>query len=127
MSVIDLIIRIKNGYLARRDSVETPYSNFRGSVLQKLKALGYVADYEVSGEKNKKHATITLKYDNGMPAFTDVKIFSTPGRRWYIKHEDVKSVLGGLGHAIISTSKGIKTDREARKELLGGELLFHIW
>lgn len=112
--------------MSGKETVETPYSNFRGCVLEKLKSLGYIQDYSISGTV-KKHAVIVLKYDHDKPAFTDVKIFSTPGRRWYIKNTEVKSVLGGLGNAVISTSNGIMTDREARKAGIGGELLFHIW
>jgi small subunit ribosomal protein S8 len=68
-----------------------------------------------------------LKYDEGVPALTDVKIFSTPGRRWYTAYNELKPVLGGMGHALISSSQGVMTGSEARKAKVGGELLFHIW
>jgi len=126
MSVIDLLIRIKNGYMARRELVESPYSKFRVSVLEKLKKLGYIQDFSVSGEY-RKTISITLKYKDGDPAIVDVKIFSTPGRRIYHSYKNVKPVKGGMGYAILSSSKGIITGSEAHKDHLGGELLFHIW
>jgi small subunit ribosomal protein S8 len=126
MPVIDLIIRIKNGYMARKDVVLIPFSKFKESVLLKLKNLGYVSNYTIEGE-SKKYLKIELKYENGEPKFTDVKIFSKPGRRWYTSCREIKSVKGGMGHAIFSSSKGIMTDREAKKLQVGGELLFYIW
>lgn len=126
MPVIDLIIRIKNGYMARKDVVLLPFSKFKESVLLKLKNLGYIADFAIEGE-SKKYLKIELNYENGEPRFTDVKIFSKPGRRWYSSYKDIKSVKGGMGHAILSSSKGIMTDREAKKLQVGGELLFYIW
>lgn len=126
MPVIDLIIRLKNGYMAKKEIVSLPFSKFKESVLSKLKALGYVSDYTIEGE-NKKYFRVELSYNEGQPALTDVKIFSTPGRRWYSSYKDIKSVKGGMGHAIISSSKGIMTDREAKKSQIGGELLFYIW
>lgn len=126
MSVIDLVIRIKNGYMAKRERVTSPHSKYRESVVSKLKELGYVEDYQIIGEV-KKTIIIDLKYQSGDPAITDVKIFSTPGKRIYRPYKEVKPVKGGMGHALISSSKGIITDREAKKSQVGGELLFHIW
>jgi small subunit ribosomal protein S8 len=126
MPVIDLIIRIKNGYMARKDQVTAPFSKYRESVLVKLMSLGYISNYVVNGDV-KKVITIDLNYDKGIPAVTDVKIFSTPGRRWYTPYKEVQSVKGGMGHAILSSSKGILTDKEAKKSQVGGELLFYIW
>jgi small subunit ribosomal protein S8 len=124
--IVDLIIRIKNGYMSKKGEIDTPYSSFRNAVLTKLKNLGYIEDFSVEGEII-KNATITLKYDEGVAALTDVKLFSTPGRRWYVSVDEIKPVLGGMGHAIISTPKGILTDKEAKKQKVGGELLFQIW
>lgn len=126
MTVADLVIRIKNGYMSGKETIMAPYSKLNESILAKLKKLNYIQDYTVEGETVKK-ITVTLKYEDGVSAFTDVKIFSTPGRRWYTTYHDVKPVLGGLGVAVISTSKGILTGNEAKKEKVGGELLFHIW
>ncbi len=126
MSVIDLIIRIKNGYLAKREEIHVPFSKFRESVLRKLVDLGYVTEYQIYGESI-KHMVVKLKYESGVPAMTDVRIWSTSGRRMYKPYKELSSVKGGMGHAIISSSKGIVTDREAKKSQVGGELLFYIW
>lgn len=126
MTVADLVIRIKNGYMAEKESIMVPFSKLNESILAKLKKLNYIGDYSVEGDVV-KNVTVMLKYDDGVSAFTDVKIFSTPGRRWYTTYHEIKPVLGGLGQAIISSSKGILTGNEAKKERVGGELLFHIW
>ncbi len=126
-SIIDLIIRIKNGYLAKKELISSPHSNFKESVVSKLQKLGYVRSFKVGKEGNKKDMILELVYDDGVPALTDVKVFSRPGRRWYINTNDLKPVLGGLGHAVLSTPKGILTSMEAKKEQVGGELLFEIW
>ena len=125
-SIIDLIIRIKNGYMARKESVESPYSNFKEAILKKLAALKFIKSYSVSGEI-KKNFTIELLYQEGVPAITDVEIFSKPGRRYYITNKKLKPVLSGFGFSLLSKSKGILTNKEAQKERIGGELLFNIW
>lgn len=124
--IVDLIIRIKNGYMSRKESIVSPYSKFRESVLKKLKDFGYIQDYTVEGDIVKT-VTIDLSYEEGVPAVTDVKLFSKPGRRWYVSVKELKPVLGNMGYAFISTPKGILTNKEAKKEQVGGELLFHIW
>ena len=126
MPVADLVIRIKNGYMSQKESILAPFSKMSESILVKLKQLNYIEDYSIEGEIVKT-ITVKLKYDDGVSSFTDVKIFSTPGRRWYTNYNELKPVLGGLGTAIISTSKGILTGKEAKKQMVGGELLFHIW
>ncbi len=126
MSVADFIIQIKNGYMAKRESISMPYSKLSGALLMKLKKLQYIDSYDVKGDAVKR-VTVFLKYDEEVPALTDVKIFSTPGRRWYLSYSDIRPVLGGLGKAIVSTPKGLLTGAEARREKVGGELLFHIW
>lgn len=125
--IIDLIIRIKNGYLAKRDVISSPHSKMKEQVLKKLKALGFILDYSIETEGPKKGISITLKYKHGDPVFTDVTIRSKPGQRWYITVNSIKPVMSGTGYMIISTSKGLMTNVEARKSNLGGELLFEIW
>lgn len=125
-SIIDLIVRIKNGYAARREIISSPYSSFREDILKKLVSLGYVKDYTVTGE-TVKSIDIELSYDGGMPAVTDVRLYSKPGRRWYTGFKKLKPVLGGLGVGILSTPQGIMTNKEARQKNVGGELLFEIW
>ncbi len=125
-SVIDLIIRIKNGYLAQRERIESPYSQFREKVLEKLKSLSYIKNFSVD-KGVQKTIRIELLYPDQKPAITDVQLFSKPGRRFYVSYSHLKPVLGGLGYSLLSTPKGILTNSEARKAKVGGELLFSIW
>ncbi|OGK20767.1 30S ribosomal protein S8 [Candidatus Roizmanbacteria bacterium RIFCSPHIGHO2_02_FULL_37_15] len=122
-SVVDLIIRIKNGYMARREIVEVVYSQFNKEVLKKLKQLKFIKDFQ---EKDRK-IQVELLYEDKNAAITGVQIYSKPGRRYYVSYRELKPILGSLGYSIISTSKGILTNSEARKRKLGGELLFSIW
>jgi small subunit ribosomal protein S8 len=124
-SFIDLIIRIKNGYLARKEKVEVLSSNFNLRILKKLKELKYIKDY--SEKEDGKKIEVELLYNNNQKALTDVKIHSKMGRRIYRGYRELKPVLNGLGFSIISTSKGILTNVEAKKLKVGGELLFDIW
>lgn len=126
MTVADLIIQIKNGYMAKRESISMPFSKVNEAILTKLKKLEFIESYQIEGDVVKR-INVFLKYEDGVPVLTDVKLFSTPGRRWYISYTDLHPVLGGLGKAIISTPKGILTGSEAKREKVGGELLFHIW
>lgn len=121
----DMIIRIKNGYMAKREFVEAPYSNFSINILKKLEQFGYIKDYQI--EKDKRKLIINLLYKDSLPAITDVQIFSRPGRKWYTTSKQLKPVLSGTGFSILSTPKGILTNIEAKKAGLGGELLFNIW
>ena len=125
-SIIDLIIRIKNGYMAKKETIESPCSKYKVAVLNKLVSLKFIKGYEVKGEI-KKSMTIDLAYEEDKPAISDVKIYSKPGMRLYISYKNLKPVLSGFGYSILSTSKGIMTDREAKKAKLGGELLFSFW
>lgn len=125
--VIDLIIRLKNGYMAGNDVVFSPYSKFRESALKKIQQLGYIHSYSVEKVDGKKNFSIILQYVNKSPALSDVRIYSKPGRRYYQSAKDIKQVRGGYGYAILSTSKGIMTNIEAKKQNVGGELLFHLW
>lgn len=125
-SVSDLVIRIKNGYMAGIPAIESPHSKSREEILKKLVKLGFVKSYKIKGEI-KKSFTIELVYKEKTPALTDVKVFSTPGRRWYVAANELRPVQGGMGYAIISTSQGLMTNVEAKKKKTGGELLFHIW
>lgn len=124
--IIDLIIRIKNGYLAKKEVIVCPHSTFREGIVKKLTELNFIKDYKVEGD-GKKVIEMTLNYPDGQGAFTDVKLYSRPGRRWYVTSKDLKPVLSGMGYSLISTSKGILTNVEAKKAKIGGELLFDIW
>lgn len=126
-SIIDLLIRIKNGYLAKNENVVSPHSTFKEAVVKKLEALGYIKSHTITKDGVKKQIQMVLVYDEGVPAFTDLKIFSKPGRRWYVTKKDMKQVLGGLGYGVVSTPKGLLTSMEAKQQQIGGELLFEIW
>jgi len=125
-SFIDLIIRLKNGYLVGKEIVHSPHSHFKEEILAVLKTLAFIKNYKVEGDK-KKSLIIDLKYVDGQPAITNIKIISKLGQRTYVSYKDLKPVLSGLGYSILSTPKGVMTNRQARKEKVGGELLFQIW
>ena len=122
-TAIDLIIRVKNGYLSRKETIHVLFSKTNEEVLQKLKTLGFRKSFK----KVERDIIVELLYKEKMPSFTDVKIFSKPGRRYYVSYKELKPVLGGLGYSLLSTSKGIMTNKEARKQKTGGELLFELW
>ena len=112
--------------MAGREKIVAKHSRFSVSVLEKLKKLGYIADFTIEGDIVKE-ITVELKYDDTVPAFTDVKIISKPGQRIYIGVNEAKPVMSGFGYSILSTPKGILTNIEAKKQNTGGELLFNIW
>lgn len=124
--IIDLIIRIKNAYMTKNESLMTPHSSYREAVLKKLQDMKYIKSYSVEGDVIKT-IEIELNYTKGVPALTDVKLVSKPGKREYVSYTDLRSVMNGMGVSFLSTSKGIMTNHEARKAKLGGELLFMIW
>lgn len=121
--VADLLIRIKNGYLASRKEVNAPNTKIVRAICELLKKEGYIQSYEVVEREIK----ITLKYADKKPVLTDVKRVSKPGRRVYQGNKTLPYVLGGMGIAIISTPKGVMTDKQARKEGMGGEVMAFVW
>jgi small subunit ribosomal protein S8 len=127
--IADLINQIKNAGAVKKASVSVPFSNFKLAIAEKLKETGYVKAVEKRGKKVKKTLDIVLKYndENGKAFIQGVKRVSTPGRRIYRGFEDIIPVKYGYGSLILSTPKGIKTDKEAKKEKVGGEALFQIW
>ena len=122
-SVIDLIIRIKNGYMTRNENVEVLSSRFNEEVLKKLKQLGFIKNFA----RKERKIFVELLYKDKSPALTDVQLFSKPGRRYYVTYKNLKLIMGGLGYSLISTSKGVLSNKEARVQKVGGELLFSIW
>ncbi|QQG40939.1 MAG: 30S ribosomal protein S8 [Candidatus Levyibacteriota bacterium] len=123
----DFVIRLKNVCLARRKTVELPYSKLNkgvGEILVKNGFLGSIAEEERDG---KKVLTATIKYEKRKPMITDVLLASKPSLRIYIKAKNVEKKKGKLGIEIISTSAGVMTMRQAKKQGIGGELLFRIW
>ncbi|MEI6532258.1 MAG: 30S ribosomal protein S8 [Candidatus Roizmanbacteria bacterium] len=125
-SISDLVIRIKNGCMSGKAIIESPYSLFREEVLKKLLSLHFVKSYNITGEGVDKKFVIELAYEGRNKGVTDVKIFSKPGRRYYVTVKEIEKMHEGLGYAVISTPNGLLTHIEAKKSKTGGELLFHI-
>ena len=125
--IADMLTRIRNGLMAKHETVEIPASNTKKAIADILLREGYVEDVKfVEGVQGT--IVITLKYTaNGTKAISGLKRVSKPGLRVYVGYEEIPSVLGGLGIAILSTSNGILTDKEARKAHQGGEVLAYIW
>ena len=126
-TIADMIIRIKNGYLARKGVVEVPFSKMKQSIAQILVSERYVEDVRVEEKDAHKNLLVTLRYVGKTPAVTDVKRISKPGRRVYSPATTLPKALGGYGITIVSTNKGIMTETEARKQKVGGEVLCKVW
>jgi small subunit ribosomal protein S8 len=126
--IADMLTRIRNANQMRYKEVEVPASKIKLSIAEILKNEGYVADYKVKKNNVQDIIVLNLKYgQNKERVITGLKRISKPGLRVYAKAEELPRVLNGLGIAIISTSKGLMVDREARKQSLGGEVLAYIW
>lgn len=124
----DLLVRLKNGSAVKKDTVSVPFSSFKQAIVEKLKDAGYIRGYEKRGKKVKKTLEVALKYDEeGKPVIRGVKRVSKPGRRLYRSVIEITPVRYGHGSLFLSTPKGVMTDKEARKERVGGEALFEIW
>jgi small subunit ribosomal protein S8 len=127
-AIADMLTRIRNAQIAKHDVVVLPASNTKKAIAKILLAEGYVKSVDFVDEAPQGSIKIALKYVNGkQPVIAGLKRISKPGLRVYAKAEELPKVLGGLGTAIISTSKGLMTDKEARKEMIGGEVLAYIW
>lgn len=126
--IADFLTRIRNAYLARQTETTIPYSRLKEELATILKNSGYVKKVEViAKDPTKKSLHITLNYQGKFASVNGIERLSTPGRRLYTASQDLKPVLAGQGLTIISTSKGLMTDREARKANIGGELLCKVW
>jgi small subunit ribosomal protein S8 len=128
-TISDMLTRIRNASLVKHQTTELPATKMTRSIAKVLREEGYVGEFEEAGEGIKKHLVLTLKYKgkNRQPMITALKRVSKPGLRVYSNHKDLPKVLGGIGIAVISTSRGIMTDREARKQGIGGEILCYVW
>ncbi len=125
--IADMLTRIRNGLQARHDVVEVPANNEKIAIARILKEEGFITDYAVDGDV-KKTITVTLKYGpNNEKVINGLKRVSKPGLRVYAKVDEVPRVLNGLGIAIISTSHGLMTDKEARAKHVGGEVIAYVW
>lgn len=125
--IADMLIRIKNSLLARHSEVKMPYSKLKQAMATILVQEGYLEATNVAIENNFQQLVLTLKYKGKMPAVNDVKRLSKPGRRLYTPAKNIPRALGGYGITILSTNKGLMTDKEARKQNIGGELICQIW
>jgi small subunit ribosomal protein S8 len=127
--VADMLTRIRNANTAKHDTVDVPASKIKVAIAEILDKEGYIEGFEVVEEGNFKNIRITLKYgkDRNEKVITGLKKISKPGLRVYAGKDNLPKVLGGLGVAIISTNKGVITDKEARKEKVGGEVLAFVW
>ena len=126
--VSDMLSRIRNGALARHDRVEMPHSFLKKNIAEVLKAEGFVDDVRESDGEGKKTLTLVLRYGRGKDSAIDgVRRVSAPGRRVYVRHDRIPRVRSGMGISILSTSRGVMTDRQAREQKVGGELLCEVW
>ena len=126
--IADMLTRIRNANSARHTTVEIPASKVKLAIAQILLDEGYIRSFEKIEDGKQGMIQVTLKYDEkGKRVISGLKRISKPGLRIYVSCEELPQVLNGLGIALVSTSKGIKTDRDARKEGLGGEVLAYVW
>ena len=128
-TIADMLTRIRNATQARHQTTLIPSTKMTRSIAKVLKDEGFIADYSEDGEGIKRNLVVALKYKgkNRQPIITALKRVSKPGLRVYSNRKELPRVLGGIGIAIISTSSGIMTDREARRQGLGGEVLCYVW
>jgi small subunit ribosomal protein S8 len=126
--ISDMLTRIRNALHAGRKRVEIPHSRLKAEIAGLLKREGYLEDVVVGGEGVRKSLELVLKYQAGkVPCIRGIRRVSTPGLRRYASTREMPRVLGGLGIAILSTSQGLMTDREARRRKVGGEVLCYVW
>jgi small subunit ribosomal protein S8 len=123
--VADMLTRIRNAQAANKVSVSMPSSKLKVSIATLLKNEGYITDFQVS-EGVKPELSVELKYFEGKPVIETIQRLSRPGLRIYKKHNELPKVMGGLGVALVSTSKGLMSDRDARKAGIGGEILCYV-
>ncbi|MFB2898661.1 30S ribosomal protein S8 [Aerosakkonemataceae cyanobacterium BLCC-F50] len=128
-TIADMLTRIRNANLARHQTTKVPATRMTRSIAKVLQDEGFIGEFAEDGEGVQKHLVISLKYKgkNRSPVITALKRVSKPGLRVYSNRKDLPRVLGGIGIAIISTSSGIMTDREARRQNVGGEVLCYVW
>ena len=125
--IADFLTRIRNASKARKIRVDIPASNMKKSLAEILKSQNFIKDYSVVEDNKQNIIRVELKYSNGSPAISGLKRISKPGLRVYKNSNDIPRVLNGLGVAVISTPKGLLTDRDARTQSVGGEIVCYIW
>jgi small subunit ribosomal protein S8 len=125
--VSDMLARIRNALLARHENVEIPLSKLKVHIAEILKQEGYISSFTVQ-DGERPQISVQLKYGRDRaPAIVGLRRSSRPGRRVYVGHKEIPTVLNGMGISIISTSRGVLTDRDARTQAIGGELLCEVW
>ncbi len=126
--IADMLTRVRNATMARHHAVDVPYSRIKENIAGILRNEGFIRGYEITGHGKKTMLRVDLKYvDNKEPVLTHLRRISKPGLRIYSSHRDLPRVLGGMGILILSTPRGIITNRQARREKVGGEVLCEIW
>ena len=126
--IADMITRIRNAQLRTLNTVNIPNSKLRSRILDVLKEEGYISNYKISSDKrNNKFLLVDLKYNNGVPVIREISRVSKPGRRIYTKADSIPKIQNGLGIAIVSTSKGIMSDNNARLKKIGGEIICRVF
>ncbi len=125
--IADLLTRVRNAIKAKKRRVDIPSSNMKKDIVNILKEQKYINDYMIMEDNKQNVIRVALKYSNGVSAISGLKKISVPGLRSYSGTEELPRVLNGYGIAIVSTSKGIMTDRQARRENVGGEVLCEVW
>ena len=126
-TIADMLTRIRNANQMRYEEVTVPASNIKKEIARILKEEGFIKDYKIVSDDAQGTIVLTLKYNKKERVITGLKRIYKPGLRVYAKNDNIPKVVNGLGIAIISTSKGIMTDKQARKENIGGEVLAYIW
>lgn len=125
--ITDMFNQIRNAQALSKEEVKFPFSNLKYNIAKLLEKENFLGEVDKSTKKEKKAIRIKLKYDKGLPAIAGFKRISKPGRRVYISVFKIKKVRSGYGLSVISTPKGLMTDKEARRNKTGGELMFELW
>ena len=125
--ITDMLNRIRNAQAVLKPTVDVPISKIKLEICQILAREGLIKGFEKKGRKNKKIIQIALQYDGKIPAISGMKRISKPGQKIYLPYKKIRKVKGGYGLSIISTSKGLMTNKEARKKRLGGEVICEVW
>ena len=125
--IADFLTRIRNASKAKKIKVEIPSSKMKAGLAEILKKNGYIYDYKIDDDNKQNVISVLLKYSDGIPAINGLKRISKPGLRIYKNSNELPRVLNGLGTAVISTSKGLLTEKEARRQDTGGEVVCYIW
>jgi small subunit ribosomal protein S8 len=124
----DMLTRIRNAYMVKKTDVLVPYSNFKHSLAKLLLTEGWVKNLQVKEQNGIKNLLMELRYlENNEPAISVIKRISKPGQRIYVKNTNIPRALGGFGVTILSTSRGLMTDKDARKKKVGGEIICQVW